>query len=136
MHVHYHNEVLVRGTFLLKDKNTIWVPLGTISRLLTEQSPLVNRPCLTSLDDGVTWGQSLCVCPFVPLPQHLGRRPTAFVHPQLAQHAADPLLTGCNGHIQSALGFFHWYPIEMLVKLKTLVPSGKVISHLHSASQS
>ena len=92
-----------------------------MSRLLTEQSPLVNRPCLTCLDDGVTWGQILCVCPFVPLPQRLGRRLTAFVHPQLAQHAADLLLTGYDGHILPALGFLRWHPIEVLVKLKISV---------------
>lgn len=98
MHVRYRNEVLVRGTLLLKDKITGWVPWGTISRLLTEQSPPVNRPCLTCPDDGVTWGQTLCVCPFLPLPQRPGRRLTAFAHPQVTQHAADPLLTGYEGH--------------------------------------
>lgn len=92
-------------------------------RLLIDQSPLVNRPCLSCLDSSVAWGQRLCVCPFVPL--GLSKRPSAFVHPQLAQHAADPLLTVYFRCIQPALGFLHWHPIEMLVKLKILVPSVK-----------
>lgn len=86
MHVRYRNEVLVRGTLLLKDKNTVWVPWGTISRLLTEQSPLVNRPCLTCLDDGVTWGQTLClsICATAPVP---GREADCF--------CASPGSTAC-----------------------------------------
>lgn len=122
MHVRYRNEVLVRGTLLLKDKKTVWVPWGTISRLLTEQSPLVNRPCLTCLDDGVTWGQTLClsICATAPVP---GREADCF--------CASPGSTACcrsspdrlRWAHPAALGFLRWHPIEVLVKLKISVPS-------------